>query len=93
MTGMPLFYHYEHVLNLIGGKIVVTDIINFINRDAMKCQDDVRKCQAYLGFITVIVVGLVNPKWILMINTSCSVVSFWMIRNIVDSYVSSHELV
>jgi hypothetical protein len=45
------------------------------------------------GFITVIVVGLVDAKWILMIDTSCSVVSFRMIRSIVDLCVSSHESV
>ena len=81
-TGTQLFYHYEHVSNLIGGRnhldIVsfVIDIINFIKKMLGNVGN-------IWGFITVIAIGLVDSNWILMMDTGHSVVSFWIISSTV----------
>ena len=82
MTGIDVFYRYEHVLNLIGEKMVLTlcilSLILFILSKEML--ENVKKMLESVGhisgFITVIVGGSVDAKRIFVMNTSCSVVSF-----------------
>ena len=80
-TGIAIFYCYEHVLILIGGKnhldiiSFVIDIINFINSGA-------GKCQVYLGFYHSHC-SWFGPFELDSRNTGHSVVSFWIISSTV----------
>jgi hypothetical protein len=75
MTGIAVFYRYQHVLILIGGRnhldiiTFVIDIINFIK----KMLENVGHI---CGFITVIAFGLVAANWILAMDTGHCVASF-----------------
>ena len=63
-TDIAVFYHYEHVLILIGKKIVLT--LSVLSLILLILLIVVLENVGHIwGFITVIAVGLVDLNWIL----------------------------
>ena len=66
-TGIAIINHYEHVLILIGRKIVLT--LSVLSLVLLILLIVVQENVGFIwGFITVIAVGLVDSNWILAID-------------------------